>query len=170
MGEDRDNPWTDPTAPVVAGEPVVTGAAKDNFKILWAEGKSTFGIVYLAEQVEGQAVVTIPTRLKNGGGESSVKLIINFAKYAGAGRYESIMPNRSVDFKMVDSLEVALENGNLNFEQVSVAPVSYTHLNGEKVPVDDQFSVTTKCLTMNGEEIPREVMGASVMNMDFEGV
>ena len=121
VGEDRDNPWTDPTAPVVAGEPVVTGAAKDNFKILWAEGKSTFGIVYLAEQVEGQAVVTIPTRLKNGGGESSVKLIINFAKYAGAGRYESIMPNRSVDFKMVDSLEVALENGNLNFEQVSVA-------------------------------------------------
>lgn len=121
VGEDRDNPWTDPTAPVVAGAPVVTGAAKDNFKVLWAEGKSTFGIVYLADQVEGQAVVTIPTRLKNGGGESSVKLIINFAKYAGAGRYESLMPNRSVDFKMVDSLEVALENGNLNFEQVSVA-------------------------------------------------
>lgn len=42
--------------------------------------------------------------------------------------------------------------------------------NGEKVPVDDQFSVTTKCLTMDGEEIPREVMGASVMNMDFDGV
>lgn len=119
VGENRDEP--DPNAPVVAGAPVVTGAAKDNFKVLWAEGKSTFGIVYLADQVEGQAVVTIPTRLKNGGGESSVKLIINFAKYAGAGRYESLMPNRSVDFKMVDSLEVALENGNLNFEQVSVA-------------------------------------------------
>ncbi|WP_418718751.1 hypothetical protein [Candidatus Allofournierella merdipullorum] len=121
VGEDRDNPWIDPTAPVVAGEPVVTGAAKDNFKILWAEGKSTFGIVYLAEQVEGQAVVTIPTRLKDGGGESSVKLIINFAKYAGADRYESLMEKRSVDFKLVESLEVALENGNLNFEQVSVA-------------------------------------------------
>lgn len=121
VGKDRDNPWTDPTAPVVAGEPVVTGAAKDNLKVLWAEGKSTFGIVYLAEQVEGQAVVTIPTRLQNGGGESSVKMVINFGKYAGDGRYESLMPNQSVDFKMVESLEVALENGNLNFEQVSVA-------------------------------------------------
>lgn len=121
VGENRDEPWLDPTAPVVAGEPVVTGAAKDNLKILWTEGKSTFGIVYLADQVEGQAVVTIPTRLKDGSGESSVKLFINFAKYAGAGRYESLMPNRSVDFKMVESLEVALENGNLNFEQVSVA-------------------------------------------------
>lgn len=124
QGEDENSPWIDPSTPVVTGEPVVTGSAKENIRVLWGENLSCFGIIYLENQVKGQAVITIPTGPKPDGGTAPVKqiqVIINFGNNATSGSYILSGGAGKVNFKLVDSLEYALENGRFNFESLDVA-------------------------------------------------
>lgn len=124
LGNDTEEPWIDPSTPVVTGEPTVTGDAKDNLQVLWGEGMSSLGIVYNETQVPGQAVITIPTGPKANGGTAPVKnveIIVNFANNATSGSYVLSGGMGVVNFKLVDDLEYAYTNGRFNFDTLDVA-------------------------------------------------
>lgn len=124
LGNDTEEPWIDPSTPVVTGEPTVTGDAKDNLQVLWGEGLSSLGIVYNETQVPGQAVITIPTGPKANGGTAPVKnveIIVNFANNATSCSYVLSGGMGVVNFKLVDDLEYAYTNGRFNFDTLDVA-------------------------------------------------
>ena len=118
-----ENP-NDPRNSVITGAPVLNDVAQKNVKVIYQEGGAAFGLIYLENQVEGQAVISIPTGPRPNDGTAPAKNItitINFAKNAASGSLMLASGAGTVSYKLVDDPEYALNNGNLNFAGLSVA-------------------------------------------------
>lgn len=124
-GQNMDSLYgNDPTIPVVTGEVTVSGDAAQNLKVLWAKNESCIGIIYKENQVPGQAVITIPTGPKPNGGtapEKDIQIIVNFGSNPASGSYMLSGGAGVVNYKLMDDLEYAYDNGRFDFNALDVA-------------------------------------------------
>lgn len=124
-GQNMDDEYgNDPTIPVVAGEVTVSGDAAQNLQVLWAKNESCIGIIYKENQVPGQAVITIPTGPKPNGGtapEKDIQIIVNFGNNPASGSYMLSGGAGVVNYKLMDDLEYAYDNGRFDFNALDVA-------------------------------------------------
>lgn len=124
-GQNMDSLYdNDPTIPVVSGEVTVSGDAAQNLEVLWAQNESCIGIIYKENQVPGQAVITIPTGPKPNGGtapEKDIQIIVNFGSNPASGSYMLSGGAGVVNYKLMDDLEYAYDNGRFDFNALDVA-------------------------------------------------